>query len=69
MGILSRIFGQSGVVRFKATTFHDTFFEGKCSIETFGMSNEEVEDELKKMVFVEKGIRVKELKIIGFYES
>jgi len=69
MGILTRIFGQTGVVRFKATTFQDTYFIGKCQIEIFGMSQEEIESELKSMVFVEKGIRVKELKIIGFYES
>ena len=69
MGILTKIFGQTGVVRFEATTFDDKNFQGKCQIEVLGMTNSEVEVELKNMIFVEKGIKVKEIKIIGFYEK
>jgi hypothetical protein len=69
MGWFTRMFGTEGVVRFEGVCYDGQTFSGKCSIETIGMGKEEVEEKLKGMVFVEKGIQVKTLRVTGFYET
>lgn len=66
MGFLARLFGNCGTVRFEGETLDGRTFEGKTEIETLGMSKEEIESELKNAVFVQRGIRVIRLRIIGF---
>ncbi len=66
MGFLARLFGDCGTVRFEGTTFDGRHFKGKTDIESFGMSKEEIEAELKNALFVKNGVRAKELRIIGF---
>jgi hypothetical protein len=42
-------------------------FTGKTSIESLGLTKEELEEELKQIMYVEKGVICSTLKIIGYY--
>lgn len=66
MGILARLFGDCGKVRFEGTTYDGREFSGKTEIESFNNSVSEVEEKLKEMVYVETGEYVKELHITAF---
>ena len=65
MGILARLFGCQGTVRFEGVTDDGVKFSGKTKIECIGFDNKELEAELKKILFVETGRRIKELHIIA----
>ena len=69
MGWLTRTFGQVGVIRFNFTTEDGKSFVAKTPIEMLGVTKEDIEDALKKMVYVEKGVRCSSLEIVGFYEG
>ena len=64
MGFLS-LFGYEGTVRFTAECYDGRTLTGKTQIETFNLDNSELEEYLTNMVWVEKGVRVHDLKIIG----
>lgn len=67
MGWFTKTFGNVGTVRFVGTTIDGRSFTGKTQIESFGFTKEEIEEDLKQMVFVEEGIRCSDLKITGYY--
>lgn len=69
MSWLAKLFGDCGVVRFKCVTFEGDCYTGKMSIESFNNSIEEVEEKIKNFLFVEKGVRCKTVKIIGYVET
>ena len=69
MGFFARLLGNEGRVRFSFECFDGRTGTGKCSISTIGVSKEEIEEKLKEAVFVEHGVRVKTLTIIGFVET
>ena len=66
---LKRIFGNVGTVRFEAITNCRQSIAGKMQIESFGLNREEVEQKIKNVIFVERGIRCSKLKIIGYHGS
>lgn len=65
MGFLSSFFGYEGTVRFTAVCDDGRTLTGKTQIETFNLDNSELEEYLVNMCFVEEGVRVHNLKIIG----
>jgi hypothetical protein len=65
MGILSKLFGYEGKVRFKGITNEGKKFTGKVEVETFNMNNKEIEEKIKNYLFVEYGYEIRELTIIG----
>lgn len=70
MGILLNIFGQSAVIRFEGYDFYGKKWTGKTPIRYFGcVDEEEITDKLKNLIFVEKGVRLERIKIIGYYET
>ena len=66
MGILAKLFGDCGKVRFEGVTDDGVEFSGKVEIESFNNSKEELEEKLKDIMYVETGKRVRELKITAF---
>ena len=69
MGWFTRTFGNVGTIRFEGLTTDGREFSGKTQIESFGKSKEEIEEALKQMMYVEKGVRCLSLKITGYYGS
>ena len=65
MGFFTMLFGYEGTVRFEGTTIDGQKFTGKTKIESINMDKQEIEEELKKIIFVETGKRIKEVLIIG----
>lgn len=66
MGILARLFGDCGKVRFEGVTEDGVEFSGKIEIESFNNSREDLEQKLKDIFYVETGKRARELKITAF---
>ena len=66
MGFLARIFGDVGTIRFEADCLDGRTVVGKTKIESFNLSREELEKELINKIYVEEGVRVQEVRIIGF---
>jgi hypothetical protein len=66
MGWLSKLFGDCGKVRFEGETVDGREFGGTTEIESFNNSKEEIEEKLKDIFYVEKGVRVKTLRITAF---
>jgi len=64
MGILTKWFGTEGKIRFSCNR-QGQVFEGTMYIETFNMSNSEVEKEIQNIIYVEKGERVTDVHILG----
>ena len=69
MGWFTRTFGNVGTVRFEGMSIDGRSFTGKTQIESLGLTKEEIEEELKQMMYVEKGIRCSTLKITGYFGS
>lgn len=65
MGLLTKLFGYEGTVRFEGVTTDGKKFAGKTKIETVGMTKKDIEDEIKNLIFVETGTHVKEVHIIA----
>ena len=65
MGILTKLFGYEGKVRFEGETYDGRSFEGTGRIETIGMNKQEVEKDLMNALYVETGIRYKSLRIVA----
>jgi len=68
MGFFTRLFGQECKVRFEGTLYDGRVFTGKCRIETFNINNDELEQNLKNLIFVETGDKVGSVKVLGFAE-
>lgn len=66
MGLLTRLFGDYGKVRFEGVCEDGTSFTGKTVIESFNNNTEELEEKLKEMMFIEYGKPIKTLKIVGY---
>lgn len=66
MGILAKLFGTTGTIRFEGTTYGGEAFTGKSGIECFGLSKEEIEEHIKNEIFVQTGKRIRTLNIIAF---
>ena len=66
---LAKLFGSVGTVRFEGITDDDRSFTGKFQIEAIGMSKEEIEEWLKKAMWVKEGVPCKSIKIVGFLEE
>jgi hypothetical protein len=69
MGWFTRTFGNVGTVRFEGMSIDGRLFTGKTQIESFGLTKEEIEEKLKQMMYVEKGIKCSTLKITGYVGS
>jgi hypothetical protein len=69
MGFLTRLFGSEGVIRYEGECMNGQTFRGKCSIEVIGMDWPEIEESIKNMLYVEKGLRIRSLRVTGFYET
>lgn len=69
MGFLTRLFGSEGVVCFEGECMDGQTFRGKCSIEVIGMTWTGIEENIKNMLYVEKGLRIRTLRVTGFYET
>lgn len=69
MSLLTKLFGQHGVVRFEYETYNNEVGTGKMNVEMFNVDNDEAAEEIKNIMFVETGVRVKELRITGFRET
>jgi len=69
MGLLTRLFGQIGKVRFEGELENGRTFTGKVEIETIGNTRAEIEAHLANALWVEKGLKVKRLTITGFLET
>ena len=65
MGLLLKLFGRKLTIRFEGVMIDGKYFEGKTKIEVFGVDKEEVEEYLKRVVYVETGKIVKDIKIIA----
>ena len=68
MGILAKLFGDCGKVRFEIVKENGEKGTGTMHIESFNNSKEEIEEVIKNAIFVDEGIRCKSIKIIGFSE-
>ena len=66
---LARLFGNIGVIRFEGVSFDNIKYSGKMHIETIGLTPSDIEDHAKEVVYVETGIRLKSIKITGYYKS
>lgn len=66
MSWLSKLFGNCGSIRFEGVMEDGTGFSGKCEIESFNNSKEDIEEGLKKKMYIETGKVVNELKITAF---
>lgn len=69
MGLLMKLFGQKGVIKYSGVTYDGVEFTGKNEIEMFACDEEHIIKELKNALWVENDLRVKDLKIIGFYKT
>lgn len=66
MGLLAKLFGKSGKIRFEGKTEDGKKFSGKMTIQTIGYSKEEIEEKLKNILYVEKGWHVQQIEITAF---
>jgi len=66
MGWLSKLFGQCGTVRFQYTTYEGVTNIATIYVETFNIGNHKLEEHLKNAMYVLKGIRCKEIELLGF---
>ena len=69
MGILMNIFGQKGTIKFDRTTYDGKTYNCKSRIEMFAASEEDIIQHLRQMMYVEKDVLFKTIKILGFYEN
>jgi len=69
MGFLTKLFGQEGTVRFKATTEKGNSIEGTMKVELFNIGVTELENEIKNSIYVQTGKRFKTMKVLGFTEG
>lgn len=65
MGFFTRLLGYEGTVRFEGETVDGQAFSGKTKVECIGLDRAELEQELKKILFVEIGKRAKTLRVVG----
>jgi len=65
MGILSKLFGQTGKLRFEITDEDGKEYEGTTFFECFNVSREELEDRLGARFYVETGKRPKKVTIVA----
>ena len=68
MGWFTKLFGQSGKVRYEGMTIDNVPFKGTMEIEIFNISNKELVEQMKNKIYVETGYKVKKLDITGFSE-
>lgn len=65
MGILTRLFGQTGKVRFEYTQTDGTCGIAKMAFESFNVGNDELKKYLKNALYVEHGINTTKIRILG----
>lgn len=66
MGLLTRLLGQEGKVRYEFETLDGQVAIAKTYVEMFNVSDEQLKKELERIIFVETGHKVKYVKILGF---
>ena len=65
MGFLTRLFGQSGKVKFEATTLKGRqVIKGSCPFEAFNISNAELEERLQRELEFELGEPVYNFRLV-----
>ena len=69
MGILSKLFGQEGKIRFEFETEDGQTAVAKVRVEMFNVGEAELKRKLAEMVYVETGHRVKNIRLLGFVEG
>ena len=67
--IFFNLFKSAVKIRFEGITEDGRSFSGKTKLEYFGLNEKEINEFLKESLFVESGIRIKEINIIGATES
>jgi hypothetical protein len=68
MSILTALFGFKGTVRFEATRENDDQFTAKMKFECWGIDRDDLKKEIINALYVQEGIRVKSVKILGIVE-
>jgi len=66
MGILARLFGYEGKIRVQGSTVDGRSFTGSFHIETYGLDEVELKQKLKRIIYVEKGVHVADLRIVAY---
>lgn len=69
MGFFAKMFGQCGTVRFEAETVDGQKLTGKTYVEVLNISVPELEEELRKGLYVKTGKRFKSVTFLGFAEN
>lgn len=69
MGLLSKLFGQEGKVRFEFQTADGQTAIAKVRVEMFNIDENELKKRLAEMVYVETGHKVTNIKLLGFAEG
>lgn len=69
MSWISKLFGNCGTVKFKGMTIDGCSFNGKVHIESLFNTEEEIIDDLKKLMYKKYGKTCSTLKIIDFIED
>ncbi len=68
MGLLTKLFGNSGIVRFEYTTTDGKSYVGTTRIESIGATKEYVEYRIKQMIRVQTGKVCSSFKIVDYCE-
>lgn len=65
MGILTRLFGHVGKVRFEYTEIDGSCGTAKMTFESFNVGNDELKKYLKNALYVEHGINATKIRILA----
>jgi hypothetical protein len=69
MGWFTDLFKDNLVVRFEAVTYDGNHLTGKFEVTSFAATKEDIEEYLKGVMYVEKGVRRKTFTITGLYRK
>lgn len=65
MGFLTRLFGQTGKIRFEYTESNGNCNVAKCKFESFNMDIDDIKKMLIKELYVDHGIVATKIRILG----
>ena len=68
MSFLTKLFGQKYRVRFEGITYNGQTLKGKATIEVFNCDKEDIIEGIKDMLYTEKGVKVKNIKLLSYYK-
>lgn len=65
MGFLTRLFGQTGKIRFEYTELNGNRNIAKCKFESFNMDIDDIKKMFIKELYVDHGIVATKIRILG----